>query len=81
MNKVSQEDISEAKEVLRKAGYFVDNLWHVDDVKLRFAVFDNEDAQDVLNDALTNEWVMEQIHYSIGDIAEYKGFKSLEDED
>lgn len=81
MNKISQEDIVEAKEVLRKAGYFVDNLWHIDDVKLRFKVFDNEDAQDVLNQALTNEWVFDQIWYAIDNAAEYKGFKPLEDED
>lgn len=70
--------IHNAKEVLRNAGFFVDNLWHVDDVKGRFQVFDKEDAQDILNDALTNEWVMEQIHYSIGQIADFKGFKALE---
>lgn len=74
-------EVKKAKEVLRQAGYFVDNLWHVDDVKLRFVVFDDEDAQDILNDALTNEWVMEQIHYSIGDIAEYKGFKKIEEDE
>jgi hypothetical protein len=74
-------EINKAKEVLRKAGYFVDNLWHIDDVKLRFQVFDNEDAQDILNDALTNEWVFDQIWYAIDNAAEYKGFKSIENED
>jgi len=74
-------EINRAKEVLRKAGYFVDNLWHVDDVKLRFQVFDNEDAQDILNDALTNEWVFDQIWDAIRDVAEDKGFKTLENED
>jgi len=74
-------EINKAKEVLRKAGYFVDNLWHVDDVKLRFQVFDNEDAQDILNDALTNEWVFDQIWDAIRDVAEDKGFKTLENED
>lgn len=74
-------EVKKAKEVLRQAGYFVDNLWHVDDVKLRFVVFDDEDAQDILNDALTNDWIMEQIHYGIGEYAIDKGFKSLEDED
>ena len=72
-------EIEKAKEVLRKAGYFTDNLWHIDDVKGRFQVSDNEDAQDILNDALTNEWVIEQIHLAISDMAEYKGFKKLEE--
>lgn len=74
-------EIEKAKEVLRKAGFFTDNLWHINDVKGRFQIFDDEDAQDVLNDALTNEWVMEQIYYSIGDIAEYKGFKKIEEDE
>jgi len=75
-------EVEKAREVLREAGYFTDNLWHVDDVKLRFAVFDNEDAQDILESALTNDWIMEQIHYVIGKAAEDKGFKKLdEDED
>ena len=71
-------NIEKAKETLRAAGYYTDNLWHVDDVKLRFAVFDNEDAQDVLNNALTNEWIMEQIQLTIKDLAVDAGFKSLE---
>lgn len=69
-----------AKEILRKAGYFVDNLWHIDDVKLRFQVFDDEDAQDILRDALVNDWTMEQIHYIIGDIAREQGFKPIDDD-
>jgi hypothetical protein len=74
-------EIEKAKETLRAAGYFTDNLWHVDDVKLRFAVFDDEDAQDILNTALTNDWIMEQIHYSIGEAARDNGFKELETTD
>jgi hypothetical protein len=62
-------EIEKAKEVLREAGYFTDNLWHIDDVKLRFAVFDAEDAQSILETALTNDWVMEQIHYGISEAA------------
>lgn len=74
-------EIEKAKETLRAAGYFTDNLWHIDDVKLNYQVFDNEDAQDILNQALTNEWVFDQIWYAIRNVAEYKGFKPLEDED
>jgi hypothetical protein len=74
-------EIEKAKEVLRAAGYFTDNLWHIDDVKLRFAVFDDEDAQAILETALTNDWIMEQIHYGIGEAATDEGFKELENED
>lgn len=71
------DKINEAREVLRKAGYFVDNLWHVNDVKDAFFVLDNEDAQEVLDDALTNEWIIEQIHLTISDIALSKGYKKV----
>lgn len=75
-------EIEKAKETLRAAGYFTNNLWHIDDVKLRFAVFDDENAQEILEAALTNEWIMEQIHYVINEVAEDFGFKRIEkDED
>jgi hypothetical protein len=74
-------EVEKAKKVLREAGYFTDNLWHVDDVKLRFQVFDDEDAQDILQHALVNDWTMEQIHYIINDIATERGYKPLEHED
>lgn len=74
-------EIEKAKEVLRAAGYFTYNLWHVDDVKLRFAVFDDEDAQSILEQALTNDWIMEQIHYGIGEAAEEEGFTKLEEDE
>jgi len=32
MIKIMKEEIIKAKEVLRNAGYFVDNLWHIHDV-------------------------------------------------
>jgi hypothetical protein len=69
--------IDEAREVLRKAGYFVDNLWHINDVKDAYFVLDNENAQEVLDDALTNEWIIEQIHLTISDIAISKGYKKI----
>jgi hypothetical protein len=71
------DKIDEAREVLRKAGYFVDNLWHINDVKDAYFVLDNEDAQEVLDDALTNEWIVEQIHLTISDIAISKGYKKI----
>lgn len=67
MNKIEQ-----AKATLRDAGYFVDNLWHVDDVKSRYDVCDDDDAQEVLDRALTNDATMEQIwlaiEYAIDDV-------------
>ena len=53
-----------AKAILRDAGYFVDNLWTIRDVQDRFECDDNT-AQDILNDALTNEYIVEQIFNTI----------------
>jgi len=67
-------DIKQAKEVLKANGYFVDNLWHVDDVKSKFNCTD-EEAQDVLFESLTNEATMEQIWFSIREFGEIEGLE------
>jgi hypothetical protein len=56
--------IQKAKQLLKDNGYFVDNLWQVDDVKEKFEC-DDDTAQEVLNNALTNDATMEQIWLSI----------------
>jgi hypothetical protein len=53
----------QAKEVLRNAGYYVDNLWSIQDVD-NDSLTDNE-KQSALNMALTNEHVMGEIQYGI----------------
>ena len=63
-------NVEQAKAVLRENGYFVDNLWHVDDVKLRYNCEDNEQAQDILDQALTNDATMEQIWFAIDMVAQ-----------
>ena len=67
-----------AKEILRKAGYFVDNLWHVDDVKLRYNCDDNEQAQEILQSALTNEAIMEQIWFAVDMVAQDEGLTLID---
>jgi len=58
-------NIEEAKQVLRDAGFFVDNLWHINDIKDRYNCDDDEQAQSILYNSLTNESVMERIWDSI----------------
>lgn len=65
-------EIEVAKAVLREAGYQVYNLWHVNDVMGRYEC-EEEEAMDVLEEALTNEATMEQIHFAIREIAEFEG--------
>ena len=56
------------KKELTRRGYYTNNLWHIDDVQGRFCATDNE-AQDVLDDALQGSWIIEQIFECIDDCA------------
>lgn len=58
-------DIEEAKKTLRSAGYFVDNLWCVEDVQTNYYCTE-EEAQEVLYGALQNEATYQQIWEAIG---------------
>jgi len=62
-------DIEEAKKTLMEAGYFVDNLWCVQDVQENYNCTE-EEAQEVLSKSLTNDGTYEQIWTSIGYYAE-----------
>ena len=46
------DKIQEAKAILREAGYFVNNLWHVNDIKDRYEC-DNATAFEILDNAPT----------------------------
>ena len=76
MKKLTTEEqkirIDNAKAVLKAAGYFVDNLWHVEDVQAKFDCSPTE-AMSVLNRALTNEATMEQIWLAIYVDGDYRG--------
>lgn len=69
-----QTDIENAKQVLKSAGYYVDNLWQTCDVTLNYDCTE-EDAQEVLNKSLTNDATYEQIWMSIGYVAESMNLK------
>ena len=56
--------IEEAKKTLKNNGYFVDNLWSTEDVFRDFKCTE-EEAQEVLEMALTNEATMEQIWFMV----------------
>ena len=61
--------MKEAKELLKSKGYYVGNLWSVDDVHSRHECT-NEVAQEILHKALNNEATMEQIWLAIDIFAE-----------
>jgi hypothetical protein len=58
------DKIEQAKAILKEAGYFVDLLWHINDVKERYDVSDDE-AQEVLFRALENEGTFDHLWFAI----------------
>jgi hypothetical protein len=60
--------IESAKQFLKDHGYYVDNLWHIDDVKQNYNMSD-EEAYDILNESMQSTYIMEnifgQIDYTI----------------
>jgi len=65
------------KKELTRRGYYTGNLWHIDDVKIRFKATDDE-SQDVLNDALQGSWIIEQIFECIDDCATERKLNKLD---
>jgi hypothetical protein len=74
---LKQLDIENAKQVLRDAGYYVDNLWQTQDVFARFECTEQE-AQMVLDQANTDDIIQEKIWNEIGYCAENMNLKPIE---
>jgi len=70
----ARDEINNAKETLRKAGYFIDNLWHIEDVHLNYECTDKQ-AMNVLESVLTDEYIMEMINVSISSQAKELNLK------
>jgi hypothetical protein len=68
----------EAIDHLEREGYSVENLWHRSDVRDNFHCTD-EQADEILDRALTDEWVCDQIRSAIRSEAEILGVKQKED--
>jgi hypothetical protein len=66
--------INDAKEVLRQAGYYMDNLWHIEDVRMNYECTDKQ-AMNVLESVLTDEYIMEMINVSISSQAKELNLK------
>lgn len=58
------EEIENAREILKREGYFVNNLWHIDDVKT-FYKCNDEQAMEVLDHVLNGN---DYISFAIWDI-------------
>ena len=76
---MEKNKIELAKDVLRDAGYYVDNLWQVDDVRKKFKNVDKETCQEVLDTALTDEWLTGHIWYTICSVGTDEGLTLIND--
>lgn len=68
--------IEEAKDFLHSKGYYADCLWTTWDVQHLYECTE-EEAQSILDGALNNEWITEQIFATIKDLAEDKGLTKI----
>ena len=78
LNKDIEQDIINAKQTLEDAGYYIGNLYHVDDVKTYFDCTDAE-AMEVLDSALENDGTAEQIWMAIRDVGDMMGLKEIDE--
>jgi DNA-binding winged helix-turn-helix (wHTH) protein len=71
------KDAYECKKTLKKKGYYVENLWCIDDVIENYHCTE-EEAQIVLHMALTNPATIEQIFMSIDYAADNLALRTKE---
>ena len=57
-------NVEQAKQILKNNGYFVGNLWNIEDVQKKY-ICDDETAQNILNKSLTTEYIIEDIFIQI----------------
>jgi len=50
----------QAIDTLKSLGYYVDNLWHIDDVQQNYNL-DNDDAYEVLDRIMQSEYMVSSI--------------------
>ena len=72
------KDIAQARMFLRSKGYFMENLWTTDDVTENYDCT-QEQAQQVLEMALTNTATVEQIWYAIDDACDHLEIRKIKD--
>ena len=60
----NQVEVENAKQVLKRNGYYVDNLWQTCDVTMNYDCTE-EQAQEVLDNVLTNDFTFQYIFDAI----------------
>lgn len=72
--------IEAAKKVLTDAGYFVDNLWHIEDVTSRYKC-DQDTAMIILESVLTDDYLMGRINEAIDEDANARDIERKDDDE
>ncbi|ATN94937.1 hypothetical protein [Leptospira phage LE3] len=77
MDKPSEELQQSAREILKQAGFQTDNLWHIDDVKIKCgSEISDEDAMNILIRAMSGEVIANETYESIEYALEAQGFET-----
>ena len=76
----TNDKIADAKELLRKNGYYIDTLYHIDDVQSHYKCTDAQ-AMEIIDLAIDNDGTANQIWESMTYFAEDMGLKENYDED
>lgn len=71
-----KDKITEALDYLESQGFYIRNTWHIQDVQDKFQCTE-EEAFDVLDDAVSGEWIIQQINDRIIDIGNSQGLKPI----
>jgi len=66
--------IEACKDSLKRKGFFIENLWHTDDVIQNYKC-DESEAQNVLYSVFDSEWLIEQIFEMIDEQCKAKGIE------
>tara|TARA_R100001086_G_C11644074_1_gene205357 strand:+ start:57 stop:320 length:264 start_codon:yes stop_codon:yes gene_type:complete len=74
----TNDKIADAKELLRQNGYYIHNLYHIDDVTRMYECTDSE-AMEIIELAIDNDGTANQIWENMRYFAEDMGLKEKED--
>lgn len=61
---------------LETRGFAVREFWSKGDVQSKYDIPD-EEATEVINAALANDWIREQIHEAIDEVASARGYERM----
>jgi hypothetical protein len=76
--RIQSKDVSVARELLKRNGYYVNNLWTTSDVTQNYECSD-EVAYEVLDRAMHNDATMQQIFLAIDDVCDDLEIKKIND--